>query len=108
MITGTNEVYANTAKESVQKLKNTSPKREVRGGKYSRSWTIKTVKGGSLKTDNVIIHNKIYYLTHLLEKGHAVIRNGKMIGRANPIKHIEPVDDWAADELVSRIKRKLT
>jgi len=105
VIRETDEAFETVSKEAVQKLKNTSPKRT---GKYARSWTKKTEKGGSLKTDTVVIHNKVYQLTHLLENGH-VVRNEKgTYGRTNGIKHIAPVEEWAADELPNLIKRKLT
>ena len=105
VIRETNEAFETVSKEAVQKLKNTSPRRT---GKYARSWTKKTEKGGSLKTDTVVIHNKVYQLTHLLENGH-IVRNKKgTYGRTNGIKHIAPVEEWAADELPNLIKRKLT
>ena len=84
------------AKESVQKLKNTSPKRT---GSYAKGWSVK--KEGDM---DVVVHNKTdYQLTHLLENGH-VIRNKKgTYGRTNGIKHIAPVEEWAVDELPRRI-----
>lgn len=84
------------AKESVQKLKNTSPRKD---GDYAKGWAVK--KEGDM---DAIVHNKTdYQLTHLLENGH-VIRNKKgTYGRTNGIKHIAPVEDWAVDELPRRI-----
>lgn len=84
------------AKESAQKLKNTSPRRS---GSYAKGWSVK--KQGDM---DVIVHNKTdYQLTHLLENGH-VIRNKKgTYGRTNGIKHIAPVEEWAVDELPRRI-----
>lgn len=84
------------AKESVQKLKNTSPRKT---GSYAKGWAAK--KQGEM---DVIVHNRTdYQLTHLLENGH-VIRNKKgTYGRTRGIKHIEPVEEWAADELPRRI-----
>ena len=86
------------AKESVQKLKNTSPVRPG-GGSYARGWGVK--RQGDM---DVIVHNRTdYQLTHLLENGH-VIRNKKgTYGRARGIKHIAPVEEWAVDELPRRI-----
>lgn len=105
VIRETNEAFEIVSKEAVQKLKSTSPKRT---GKYARSWTKKTEKGGSLKTNTVVIHNKVYQLTHLLENGH-IVRNKKgTYGRTSGIKQIAPVEEWAADELPNLIKRKLT
>lgn len=86
---------SNVAKESAQKLKNTSPKKS---GSYAKGWAVK--KEG----DDAIVYNKTdYQLTHLLENGH-VIRNKKgTYGRADGIKHIAPVEQWAIDELPRRI-----
>lgn len=84
------------SKESVQKLKNTSP---VKSGSYAKGWGTKKV--GEM---DVIVHNRTdYQLTHLLENGH-VIRNKKgTYGRTHGIKHIAPVEEWAVDELPRRI-----
>lgn len=84
------------AKESVQKLRNTSPKKS---GSYAKGWGVK--KRGDM---DVVVHNRTdYQLTHLLENGH-VIRNKKgTYGRTNGIKHIAPVEEWAVDELPRRI-----
>lgn len=99
----TTDAINKTSKESVQKLKNTSPKKT---GKYARSWTLKKERGrDGLVT--VIVHNKQYQLTHLLENGH-IVRNKKgEYGRTNGIKHIAPVNDWASDALPQEIEREL-
>ena len=84
------------AKESVAKLKNTSP---MKTGSYAKGWGTK--KKGDM---DVVVHNRTdYQLTHLLENGH-VIRNKKgTYGRTHGIKHIAPVEEWAVDELPRRI-----
>ena len=84
------------SKESVQKLKNTSP---VKMGSYAKGWGTKRM--GEM---DVIVHNRTdYQLTHLLENGH-VIRNKKgTYGRTHGIKHIKPVEEWAVDDLPRRI-----
>ena len=84
------------SKESVQKLKNTSPRKT---GSYAKGWGTK--RQGDM---DVVVHNRTdYQLTHLLENGH-VIRNKKgTYGRTRGIKHIAPVEEWAIDELPRRI-----
>ena len=84
------------SKESVQKLKNTSP---VKTGSYAKGWGVKRL--GDM---DIVVHNHTdYQLTHLLENGH-VIRNKKgTYGRTHGIKHIQPVEEWAVDELPRRI-----
>ena len=101
----TNDAIQKIAKESVQKLKNTSPKRPGHG-EYARGWTIKREKGrGNIAT--LIVHNKQYQLTHLLENGH-IVRNKKgTYGRAPAIKHIKPVEEEANTELPQEIERQL-
>ena len=72
----TKKELANTA---VRKLKQTSPKRT---GRYAAGWTKK--KRGKA----IIVHNKHYQLTHLLEKGHAKRGGGRVAARV----HIAPVE----------------
>lgn len=101
----TNDAIGNTSKQSVQKLKNTSPKRS---GKYARGWATKKERSRD-GIVTVTVHNKTdYQLTHLLENGH-VIKNAKgEYGRYNGIKHIAPVEEWAASELPLEIEKELT
>ena len=95
------KVFKQTAREAVQKLKDTSPRDH---GDYARSWSYKTERDGSCVVYSKAPH---YRLTHLLENGH-VIRNKKgTYGRTNGIKHIKPVEEWANNEIVSRITREL-
>lgn len=97
------DAFESVAKEGVSKLKSTSPKRK---GKYARAWTM-TREQTRGAIDSVVIHNKRYQLTHLLENGH-VIRNAKgTYGRVAGIKHIAPVEDWAAEELPEAVKRAI-
>ena len=100
----TNNSQDKVAKECVQKLKNTSPKKT---GSYAKGWAVKRSKGKSGIVD-VTVHNKTdYQLTHLLENGH-IIRNGKgEYGRYNGVKHISPVADWASDAVPQEIEREL-
>lgn len=100
----TNNAISKTSKEAVQKLRNTSPKDT---GKYAKGWTVKKERGRD-GIETVTVHNKTdYQLTHLLENGH-VVRNAKgTYGRTNGIKHIAPVEEWAASELPLEIEREL-
>ena len=84
------------AKESVQKLKNTSPKKS---GDYAKGWRVK-----KLGAHEQIVYNATnYQLTHLLENGH-VIRNKKgEYGRAPAHPHIKDVEQEAIAELPRRI-----
>lgn len=98
------EAQQKTAKDAVQMLKNNSPKSS---GDYAAGWTVKVTGAWSR-----VIYNKTHWrLTHLLENGHVVKPSPKhpgKKGRVNGIKHIAPVEEWAADELPIRISRGLS
>lgn len=87
-----------TAKETVAKLRETSPKKT---GKYSKGWKVSETKIGPRKS--FIIHNKDGQLTHLLENGHS-LKNG---GRTKEFKHIEPALKFASDLFEQKVKTKL-
>ena len=83
-------------KEASERLRATSPKRS---GKYRRGWTVSVEKkSGEI---SVIVHNKTYRLTHLLEHGHKT-RNG---GRAKALPHIAEVESWAVSEAQRAIEK---
>lgn len=103
-----NDAMDEIAKEAVQTLKNTSPKRKSRGKHYANGWAIQRARG-DLGINRVQIYNKSKpQLTHLLENGHTIENAYGAYGRFNGIKHIEPVHQWIAEELPERIERKLT
>lgn len=77
-----NQIGEDLAKEALEKLKKTSPKR-LRGGKYAKGWKVKRYG------HRFIIHNENYRLPHLLEYGHAKVGGGRVEG----IPHIKPVED---------------
>lgn len=101
----TDKVFEQTAKESVQQLKQTSPQGRGRNaGAYAKSWTVKRERDKRSGLYTITVHNKDHYqLTHLLEKGHALPQGGR--AKAQP--HIEPVERWAQDEVVRRIEEQL-
>ena len=90
----TDKAALKVAKDLVSDLKATSPKGDT--GEYAKGW--KYTKKGSFYT----IHNaKRYYLTHLLEKGHAK-RNG---GRVNGTVHIKPAEQKAIRAFEEAVKK---
>lgn len=88
------ESASEVTEEAIKTLKATSP---TRTKKYAKSWIRKKTSHG------YVIHNKRYYLTHLLEHGHAK-RGG---GRVEGIKHIEPVEQQAIESFEQRVREKL-
>lgn len=92
-----NVIAEELADKAVEELRSTSPKAT---GDYAKNWDKKEEKGAN-DSKHFIIHNKKkYFLTHLLEKGHAK-RNG---GRTAPIPHIEPVERSIAEEFYQKVQ----
>lgn len=95
----TDQVFQEVAKDTVAKLKSSSPKKT---GKYASGWKAK--KQGQ---SDIVVHNTHYQLTHLLENGH-VIRNKKgTYGRTRAFPHIAPAEEWASNEVQNELKRRL-
>lgn len=95
---------ATVSKKAVKQLKATSPENEgsPRAGTYARGWAVKKTRG------SVVIHNKTNPgLTHLLENGHDIVRNGKKVGEAAPQKHIKDVADMVEEEMVEEVTKEL-
>lgn len=86
-------------KEAVKELKEKSPKRT---GKYAKRWR-STVQKETAVGAEVVVHNKIYGLTHLLEKGHAKRGGGRVAG----IPHIAPVEEEITRKLSGEIEKEL-
>mgnify|MGYP003319927550 CR=1 FL=1 len=84
------------AMKAVKDLKKNSPKKS---GKYSKSWKKKIEK--SRIGSNCVIYNEKYYLTHLLENGHAN-RDG---GRTPAKPHIAPVNESIQKDFEEEIEK---
>lgn len=101
------EVETAVSKEAIKKLKSTSPKAKRNGGHkhYADDW--KVDNKSKKHYAHTIIHNKQYQLTHLLEKGHDIVRNGKVVGHANAQPHIKPVEEWVKTEVEKQIEKQI-
>ena len=92
------------ARDTVKRLNETSPYNEHSNGKngkhYQKDWYVdkKTVKHYA----HIIIANRQYQLTHLLEFGHNIVRNGVVVGHANDKAHIKDAEKWAQKQVVDR------
>ena len=75
----------------------TTPNRQV-------SWKAETVYAKSGNKRVVVRNKKYYYLTHLLEHGHAK-KGGK--GRVKAFVHIKPVEEYAQKTLPELIETRL-
>lgn len=104
----TQEVFDEVGKEAVKKLKATSPvnPKGKHSGRYAKGWTYdkKAYRGRAVG----VVRNKTDpQLTHLLEYGHPLVRNGKVVGNVEEKEHIRPVADWCYQEIENKLTKKL-
>ena len=93
------------AKMTVQQLKATSPRGS---GDYAKSWRSEKLKSRSHHYGRVIhAGDGEYRLTHLLEKGHDVVRGGKVVGHAPAYPHIADAEQKAIAEFEAEIRREV-
>lgn len=97
-----------TAEEAVKELRSAHPAGSGKYGswdKYDSGWTkrsskMKTKEKGIL----AVVYNKDHYrLTHLLEKGHALVGGG----RTQAFPHIAPVEQKCEDNLIKNIRKNI-
>ena len=101
------EAMDEVGKEAVNRLKNTSPKKKKNGGRYAKGWKYQRDKKSRLLIEGRVYNATDGSLTHILEKGHPIIRNGQVVGRVKPQKHIEPVDQWVEQNFARIFAQKL-
>ena len=86
------------AKQAVNELKTSSPKRT---GAYAKDWAAKKDRKANKWAYGKVVYNKKHYrLTHLLEKGHRKVNGGMVAARP----HIAKVEEKAINTLVEGIK----
>lgn len=92
------EAVDKAAKQAVNELKTSSPKRT---GAYAKDWTAKKDRKANKWAYGKVVYNKKHYrLTHLLEKGHRKVNGGMVAARP----HIAKVEEKAINTLVEGIK----
>ena len=94
-----NQAADKVGKEAAIKLKATSPKGDNKTKAYSKGWRYRVTKVQADGSFEIKVYNATYgSLTHLLEKGHPIVRNGSVVGRAEAKPHIGPVNEWVQTE----------
>lgn len=102
----TQKVIAEAGQVALEKVKELTPKKT---GEYAKSWELTTnpkdaeVTISGKNAGFARVYNRKYYLTHLLERGHAM-RQG---GRAKAFPHIVPAQTHTEQWLDRELKRKL-
>lgn len=101
-----------TAKETVKNIRRNAEAEYPPGtgkvtGAYAKSWAYKrdpTLKG-KWKYSMVVYSKPPHYrLAHLLEKGHAKVNGGRVVGRP----HIAPAEELVGRYLETRIRQNMT
>lgn len=103
-------VFDDVGKEAVKKLKASSPVNEKgkHSGRYAKGWTYERGKKAKNHKGSGVVRNKTDpQLTHLLEYGHPLVRNGKVVGNVSAKEHIRPVADWCAEEIEKRLTKSI-
>lgn len=91
---GLEEAKEKVAKDTVQTLKSTSPKKS---GAYAKSWRVKKVG----KAQVVHVAAPHYRVSHLLEKGFAKRGGGRVAGKP----HIGPAEEQAIKQFEDEVER---
>ena len=103
-------VFDEVGKEAAQMLRKTSPvnPKGKHSGRYAKGWTYERGKRGNGQKGSGVVRNKTDpQLTHILEYGHPLVRNGKVVGHVEAREHIRPVADWVAQETEKRLTKLL-
>ena len=103
-------VFDEVGKVAAKKLKATSPvnPRGSHSGRYAKGWTYESGKKAKNHKGSGVVRNKTDpQLTHILEYGHPLVRNGKVVGNVDAIEHIRPVADWCAEAIEQKLSKKI-
>lgn len=97
------QIVEDTAKDGAKTLRTGEWGFKRVSGEYQRSFRVELRK--SRLHVNAVIYSAAphYRLTHLLEHGHDVVRNGKIVGRTKAYPHWSVVEDMAIKELEERL-----
>lgn len=93
-----------SAKETMNELKNTSP--SGHRGKYKRGWRVVKERRG-IRTV-YIVNNKEYRLTHLLNNGHAIVNQyGRYSGKTTGDNHIGKAEKFGIGKFIEKINKNI-
>jgi len=97
IVRGINTKSEATAQNAAKALKEKSPKRF---GKYAKGWKVKTEKFHGEPDTHTLYNGKYYWLTHLLEFGHAKASGGRV--EAQP--HISVVEEEVIETFLNEVE----
>lgn len=95
-------IFDEVGKEAAQMLRKESPvnPKGKHSGRYAKGWVYEKGKRTyNFKCSGVVRNKTDPQLTHILEYGHPLVRNGKVVGNVDPQPHIREVADWCANAI---------
>ena len=95
-----NRVINEAGKTIRKEIKARAPKES---GQYAKSWRVKKIHEDSQSVELMVYSPKRYFLTHLLEHGHAK-RNG---GRVSARPHIASAEEVGEEKLMKDLEKAL-
>lgn len=96
----TSQIAYESGKEGAKLLRKSYSTR--RTGNYNSGWKVSRA-GGQVRIYNA----KAPYLTHLLENGHDIKKNGVIVGYADPIPHISLVEQNVIGKFERNLERAI-
>ena len=89
------------ARQAASALKGKAP-----GGQYSAGWSHKAQKGGAFKLSETV-YNRLYQLTHLLEKPHATGGGGHYPKKKNYTGTMSRIEEENSQKYMQEVLSKL-
>lgn len=98
--TASDQAAKKVANKVARNLRSTSPSRS---GEYRKGWKVRKQDHG----EYVVFNDSKPGLTHLLEHGHDVVRNGMKIGRAPAHPHIQQAEQDGIKEFEEEVRKEV-
>lgn len=95
-------VFDEVGKEAAKMLRESSPvnPKGKHSGRYAKGWVYERGKRTqNFRCTGVVRNKSDPQLTHILEYGHPLVRDGKVVGHVEPKPHIADVAEWCVDVL---------
>jgi len=95
-------IFDEVGKEAAAELRRMSPVNPhgKHSGRYAKGWVYESGKRTrNFKAAGIVRNKTDPQLTHLLEYGHPLVRNGKVVGNVDPKPHIRNVAEWCAEAI---------
>lgn len=96
-----------TVKETLQSIRSNAPVRKTNGGGYKKGWTSKKVADTPTRYSKVAFNSKQPWLTHLLQKPHAIKSHGVDSGRMTKAMDHIPSDSVTEELFLKKLEERM-